>query len=71
MIVPDPFKLAKIILVIQIRSIVAILKIMGYIFYFGIEVAWYVAHGRRDRIGEAIGRFGQSTVDAFGDIFRL
>lgn len=70
MIVPDPFTVTKIALIISVRLFVATLKIAGYVFVAVFEVTWYVTHGRRDRIGEAIGRLGQATVDAYADLFR-
>lgn len=70
MIIPGPSHVIKATLIVSVRLFIATFKIVGYLFVASYEVAWYTAHGRRDRIGEAIGRFGQSTVDAFADIFK-
>jgi len=70
MIFPDPAMVMKAVLTITVRLAVATLKIGGYILVGTYEVMWYIIHNRRDRVGEAIGRFGQSTVDAFADIFK-
>ena len=69
MIIPDPFTVTKLVLIISMRLFVATLKIVGYVFVGIFEVTWYVTHGRMDRIGEAIGRLGQATVDAYADLF--
>ena len=70
MIVPDPITVMKFGFIIIVRLTVATFKITGYLLVATSEVAWYAAHARKDRIGEAIGRFGQSTVDALADMFK-
>ena len=67
--IPSPFQVTLFILIIMLRLFVAAFKITGYIIVAGCEIAWYGAHARRDRIGEAIGRVGENTVDALAEIF--
>jgi hypothetical protein len=58
----DPFKLFG-------RLILAFFKITGYFFAYGSQALWYVLHGRRDMVGDAIGELGRGITDALADIF--
>lgn len=69
MIVPTPLQVAKLLLVVTIRLFVAGFKITGYVLVATYNVGWYAAHGRKDKIGDVIGRFGQATVDAVAEVF--
>lgn len=58
----DPFRLFG-------RLLMAFFEISGYFMAFGSQAAWYLLHGRRDLVGDAIGEFGRSVTDAVADIF--
>lgn len=51
------------------RLILAMLKIAGYTIVYGLQAVWFALHGRRDRIGDAIGYMGRSITDAMAGIF--
>ena len=57
----DPFKLFG-------RLILAGFKITGYLLTGVVEAAWYVAHGRRDLLGQVIGDLGRSVTNAFAKV---
>lgn len=59
----DPFKLFG-------RMLVAGFRIAGYVVVSLVESAWYLAHLRPDRVGEAIGALGRGVTDAIADVFR-
>ena len=61
---PSPEQVTKVI----VRLFVAIFKIAGYLLVASVEAAWFAAHGRRDKIGDTIGRAGQNTVNALAQI---
>jgi len=52
------------------KMLIAGLKVGGYCLTFIIEAGWYACHGRRDKIGDAIGHFGRGFTDAFTDLFK-
>lgn len=58
----DPFKLFG-------RLILAGFKIAGYLFTGTAETLWYIAHGRRDLLGQVIGDFGRSVTNAVAKVF--
>jgi len=58
----DPFKLFG-------RLILAGFKITGYLLTGAAEAAWYIAHGRRDLLGQVIGDLGRGITDAFARVF--
>lgn len=58
--VTDPFKLFG-------RLILAALKIGGYVVTGIAESAWYIAHGRRDLLGQVIGDLGRGITNALTD----
>jgi len=60
--VSDPFKLFG-------RLILAGFKIGGYIITGGAEAAWYIAHGRRDLLGQVIGDLGRGITNALAGVF--
>lgn len=55
--VSDPFKLFG-------RLILAGFRIGGYVITGIAESAWYIAHGRRDLIGQVIGDLGRGITNA-------
>jgi hypothetical protein len=59
----DPFKLMG-------RVMLAAFKITGYLVACLAQAIWYVAHGQRELIGDAIGYFGRDTTNAIAEIFR-
>jgi hypothetical protein len=61
--VSDPFKLC-------FRLMLAFFKITGYFLACGVQSLWYVAHGKPELVGDAIGYFGRDVTNAIADIFR-
>lgn len=59
----DPFKLIA-------RGALAALKVTGYLLASLAQTFWYIAHGKRELIGDAIARFGRDETNAIADIFR-
>jgi hypothetical protein len=59
----DPFKLFA-------RGMLAALKIAGYFVACVAQSIWYIAHGHRELIGDAIGYLGRDTTNAIAEIFR-
>jgi hypothetical protein len=59
----DPFKLMA-------RGALAAFKITGYFLACLAQTMWYIAHGKRELIGDAIGYFGRDTTNAIAEIFR-
>jgi hypothetical protein len=59
----DPFKLLG-------RLLLAFFKIGGYAISCGLQAIWYLAHGKRELVGDAIGYFGRDVTNAISDIFR-
>ena len=68
-IVPSPGDVVKLTVIVTLRLLVAIFKITGYACMATCQASWFATHGRRDMIGETIGRFGEATVNALADIF--
>jgi len=52
------------------RLISACLKVVGYTFAFALEMCWHLAHSRRDKAGETIGKWGRALTDALAGVFR-
>ena len=61
--VSDPFKLFS-------RLLVAFFKIAGYGVACGIQSLWYIAHGKSELVGDAIGYFGRDVTNVIADVFR-
>lgn len=61
-VMSDPFKLFG-------RLILAGFKITGYMITGAAETAWYVAHGRRDLVGQVIGDLGRGITNAISHVF--
>jgi hypothetical protein len=59
----DPFKLMA-------RIILAVFKITGYFVACMAQSLWYVAHGKHELIGDAIGYFARDVTNALADILR-
>lgn len=60
---PDPFKLFG-------KLMLAGFKISGYFVVFIVQIVWYAACAKPDKIGDAAGYLGRGVVDACGDVFR-
>jgi hypothetical protein len=71
MIVPSPFLVVKVVVIVTVRLFIAIFKITGYITMASYQSAWYAVHGQTYKIGDAIGQYGQAIVDAVADIFTV
>ena len=56
----DPFRLFG-------RFLVAGLKIVGYLLTSILQVAWYLAQGRVDKVGDVVGYVGRGITDAIAD----
>lgn len=61
--VADPFTLF-------LRLMLAFFKIAGYFLACGAQSLWYLAHGKPELIGDAIGYFGRDVTNAIADVFR-
>ena len=59
----DPFKLF-------FRLLLAFFRIAGYGIACTLQSLWYLAHGKPELIGDAIGYFGRDVTNAIADIFR-
>ena len=59
----DPFRLF-------FKLVIALFKIAGYTLAYGSQAVWYVFHGRRDLVGDAIGELGRGITDVIADIGR-
>lgn len=57
----DPFKLFG-------RLFVAAFKIIGYLTTGGAQAAWYIAHGRRDLLGQVVGDLGHGITNALAKV---
>jgi hypothetical protein len=60
-VLSDPFRLFG-------RLILAGFRIGGYVITGIAESAWYIAHGRRDLIGQVIGDLGRGITNALSDV---
>ena len=59
----DPFKLF-------FRLLLLLFKIIGYSLACGVQAMWYVAHGKNELVGDAIGYLGRDITNAISDVFR-
>lgn len=59
----DPFKLF-------FRLMLASFKIAGYGLACAVQSLWYLAHGKRELIGDAIGYFGRDVTNTIAEVFR-
>jgi hypothetical protein len=59
----DPFKLF-------FRITLLFFKITGYTLACGAQSLWYVAHGKTELVGDAIGYLGRDITNAVADLFR-
>ncbi len=59
----DPFKLF-------FRIILLFFKITGYTLACGAQSLWYVAHGKNELVGDAIGYLGRDITNAIAEVFR-
>ena len=51
------------------RLMLAFFKIAGYSLACGAQSLWYLAHGKPELVGDAIGYFGRDVTNAIADIF--
>jgi hypothetical protein len=49
---------------------IAFFRIAGYGFACVLQSLWYVAHGKSELVGDAIGYFGRDVTNAIADVFR-
>jgi len=59
----DPFKLF-------FRLMLLIFKITAYSLACGAQSLWYVAHGKSELVGDAIGYLGRDITNAIAEVFR-
>lgn len=59
----DPFKLF-------FRLILLGFKVAGYTASCGIQALWYLAHGKPELVGDAIGYLGRDITNAIADVFQ-
>jgi len=59
----DPFKLF-------FRIILPFFKVAGYTLACGAQSLWYVAHGKNELVGDAIGYLGRDITNAIAEVFR-
>jgi hypothetical protein len=59
----DPFKLF-------FRLMLLIFKITGYSLACEAQSLWYVAHGKTELVGDAIGYLGRDITNAIAEVFR-
>jgi hypothetical protein len=59
----DPFKLF-------FRLLLLVFKITGYALACAAQSFWYVAHGKNELVGDAIGYLGRDVTNAVADVFR-
>ncbi len=48
----------------------ALIRIGGYTVVVMFESIWFILQGRRDKLGEVLGRYGRSIVDAVAGAFK-
>jgi hypothetical protein len=58
-----PFKLMA-------RLMLLLFKITGYSLACGAQALWYVAHGKPELVGDAIGYLGRDITNAIAEVFR-
>jgi hypothetical protein len=58
----DPFKLF-------FRLMLLAFKIIGYALACGVQSLWYIAHGKNELVGDAIGYLGRDITNAIADVF--
>jgi hypothetical protein len=59
----DPFKLF-------FRLMLAFFRIAGYGIACTLQSVWYLAHGKPELVGDAIGYFGRDVTNVIADVFR-
>lgn len=60
---PGPFQLLG-------RLLLAGFKITGYCVACGAQALWYLAHGKSELVGDAVGYLGRDVTNAIAEIFR-
>ena len=51
------------------RMVIALMMAAAYLFIFFGQVAWSLAHGRSDKIGDAYGDCAREIVKAIAKVF--
>ena len=59
----NPFKLL-------LRLLMLGFKITGYTLACGAQALWYIAHGRKELVGDAIGFWGRDVTNAIAEVFQ-
>ncbi len=44
-------------------------RLIGYSLVLLVQIVWFGAHRRRDEIGQALGHYGKSVIDAIYEAF--
>jgi hypothetical protein len=57
----DPFKLF-------FRLAMMCFKIAGYTLACGAQALWYIAHGKNELVGDAIGYLGRDVTNAIAEV---
>jgi hypothetical protein len=52
------------------KAFIATFRTIGYCFVFIVQVMVYLASGKPDKIGDAVGDLGRGITDAIADLFR-
>lgn len=45
-------------------------KIAGYTLACGAQALWYIAHGKNELVGDAIGYLGRDVTNAIAEVFQ-
>lgn len=59
----DPFKFF-------FRLILLFFKVVGYAVACGAQSLWYIAHGHKELVGDAIGYLGRDITNAIAEVFQ-
>jgi len=59
----DPFKLVG-------KLMLLCFKVVGYSVACGFQALWYIAHGKREMVGSAVGYWGRDVTNAIAEVFR-
>ena len=58
-------------MIVAARLTMAVFKITSYVMIYCAQAMWFLAAGRRDKVGDAMGTLARGITDAFADIFRV
>jgi hypothetical protein len=51
------------------KIVLAGVRVVGYTTVFLVQVIWFLAHSRKDKVGDAFGSYGKQIIDAVVSIF--